>query len=241
MTIVATEPALEVVDLTAHYGGIQALRGISVKLLPGKVTAVIGANGAGKSTLINCISGLVRSRQGEIRVHGRRIDTLSAHAIARRRVLQVPEGRRVFAPLTVEDNLLVGSRAAKLNRRAEQDQLRYVYGVFPKLSQRRSQESASLSGGEQQMLAVGRALMGVPDILLLDEPSLGLAPVIVDQVYDALGTLRDEGLTMLLVEQNAARAVAFSDYCYILQRGSIVWRGASESVHDISGLLDLYL
>lgn len=241
MTTVATEPALEVVELTAHYGGIQALAGVSIKLMPGKVTAVIGANGAGKSTLINCVSGLLRSRQGEILVRGRRIDNLSAHAIARRQVLQVPEGRRVFETLTVEDNLLVGSRAAKLNRRAEQDQLRYVYGVFPKLSQRRNQASASLSGGEQQMLAVGRALMGVPDILLLDEPSLGLAPVIVDQVYEALGTLRDEGLTMLLVEQNAARAVAFSDYCYILQRGSIAWSGASNSVHETSELLDLYL
>jgi len=183
----------------------------------------------------------MRSRKGEIRIRDSRIDTLPAYAIARLRVLQVPEGRHVFAPLSVEDNLRVGSQAAKLKGRAEQRRLRYVYEVFPKLEERRSQISAKLSGGEQQMLAIGRALMGMPDILLLDEPSLGLAPVIVDQVYDALNHLREDGLTMLLVEQNAARAVAFSNYCYILQRGSIVWEGASEIVHDTSNLLDLYL
>lgn len=236
-----TAPVLAVSDLTAHYGGIQALRGVSLQMLPSQVTCVIGANGAGKSTLINCISGLVRSRRGEIRVRGQRIDGLPAYAIARQRILQVPEGRRVFAPLTVEDNLRVGARAAQLKRRAEQQRLRYVYEVFPKLDERRGQVSAKLSGGEQQMLAVGRALMGMPDILLLDEPSLGLAPVIVDQVYEALGHLRADGLTMLLVEQNAARAVAFSNYCYVLQRGALVWEGESGTVQDTNNLLDLYL
>lgn len=233
--------ALDLKGVSAHYGGIQALRDVSLKVEAGTVTCVIGANGAGKSTLINCISGLVRGSTGVIWSFGQRIDRFPPYKIARQSIIQVPEGRQVFGPLTVEDNLYLGSSAAAIKGRVERERIEYVYEIFPRLRERRHQISATLSGGEQQMLAIGRGLMGMPKILLLDEPSLGLAPVMVNQVYDALNRLREHGLTMLLVEQNALRAVEFSDECYVLRLGSMVWNGPSKSVGSVGELMKMYL
>jgi branched-chain amino acid transport system ATP-binding protein len=212
---------LTIDTLRTSYDGIEALRGTSLAVSAGEVVAIIGANGSGKTTLINTVSGVLRPGAGRVTFDGADVTGLASHHVARRGLLQVPEGRRILGPLTVRENLELG-RQARGRRRDGTDDLDRIFALFPRLRERLRQAAGSLSGGEQQMLAIGRALMGRPRLLMLDEPSLGLAPVIVAQVFDALAALNREGLTILLVEQNARRALDIADRAYVLERGQIV-------------------
>jgi len=232
---------LTISGLNAQYHGIKALRGIELAVRTGSITAVIGPNGAGKSTLLNVISGLVKPSAGEIRFGGLSITGRRPHAIARSGILQVPEGRRILAPLTVAENLQLGKLA--LGGRVADDSysIERVYELFPILAQKRAQAGGSLSGGQQQMLAIARALMGGPRLLMLDEPSLGLAPVIVTEVFGALKTLHRAGLTILLIEQNARRALEMSDYAYVFDRGEIVQDGPSAALKSDPRIVEHYL
>ena len=206
------------------------LHGLNAKVEEGQIVAIIGSNGAGKSTLLNCISGLVKW-QGEIIYDGQPLSSQS-HRVVAQRIIQVPEGRRVFAGINVEENLRVG--AYRLNSRREIDALlEEQYALFPRLKERRAQDAGTLSGGEQQMLVICRALMGKPRLLLLDEPSLGLAPIIVNQVFNTIQHIRESGVTILLVEQNANRSLSIADYAYVLENGQITLQGTgSEILHD---------
>src|SRR6056297_3605733 len=216
---------LELRDLKVAYSGIQALRGVSLDVAKGETVALIGPNGAGRSSLLNTISGIVRPEAGTVRLDGTDLTGVHPWDVTKTGVLQVPEGRKVFAEMTVLENLLIGETA--LHGRKKTFDLDAVYKLFPILAERRDQRAGSLSGGQQQMLAIARGLMGGPRLLLLDEPSLGLAPVIVTQVFKALAGLKDSGLTMLLVEQNARQALAVSDRAYVLEQGRVVHQGAS--------------
>ncbi len=211
---------LEISDLHVSYQGIAALRGVSIAVGAGEMVALIGANGAGKSTLLNSLSGIVPAARGSIRFKGRDMVGKRPAAISRRGLLQVPEGRQILADLSVAENLQLGRLA--LGGRAPTWSYEQVLDLFPILGKRQKQLAGSLSGGEQQMLAIGRALMGAPEILLLDEPSLGLAPLIVDQVFAVLTRLNQAGMTILLVEQNARRSLAVCSRAYIIERGRIV-------------------
>jgi branched-chain amino acid transport system ATP-binding protein len=211
------------------YGRIEAVRGITLDLPDGAIVALIGANGAGKSTLMNTLSGVLRPVGGTVKLAGQDITGLPSHKVARRGLIQVPEGRQVLGPMTVKENLELG-REALGSRARRSDDLERVFALFPRLRERVGQRAGSLSGGEQQMLAIGRALMGRPTVLMLDEPSLGLAPVVVTQVFEALRLLNADGLTMLLVEQNARRALDLADYAYVIERGRVFREGPSEQL-----------
>jgi branched-chain amino acid transport system ATP-binding protein len=222
---------LEVKDLAAAYSGIEALRGVSLHIEAGEMVALIGANGAGKSTLLNCLSGTVRPRRGSIRFEGGEIAGMKPHRVSRQGLLHVPEGRQILIELTVEENLQLGELAR--GSRGSSFGLGDVYKLFPILQERRTQRGGTLSGGQQQMLAIGRALMGGPKLLLLDEPSLGLSPLITDQVFDALRSLNAAGLTILLVEQNAHRALQATQRAYLLEHGEMAFQGNSaDLIHD---------
>jgi branched-chain amino acid transport system ATP-binding protein len=230
---------LEVADLHAAYSGIRALRGVSLAVSEGKMVALIGPNGAGKSTLLNCLSGIVKPAGGSIRFEGASIGGISPWLISRRGLLQVPEGRQVLAELTVQENLLLGATA--LAGRRSTYSLDRVFALFPILAERRTQLAGSLSGGQQQMLVIGRALMGAPRLLLLDEPSLGLGPIIVRQVFDALKALNKEGLTILLVEQNARQALDSTDHAYVIEQGRVVHEGPSAALARDPSVVAHYL
>lgn len=234
---------LEVSDIHVRYGGIAALSGVSLSVGPGEIVALLGANGAGKSTCLRTISGLVRAQSGEIRVAGQPIRELSPEMIAARGVAHVPEHRRIFGPLTVADNLVLGAYClGRRGRRAHlRERLDFVYDLFPKLAERRGQVGSTLSGGEQQMLAIGRALMSAPQILLLDEPSIGLAPLIVDSIFATLERLRNSGLRVLLVEQFAHSALEIADRAYVLRAGRVALEGASAELRCDSRMVDSYL
>ncbi|MCA0202866.1 ABC transporter ATP-binding protein [Pararhodobacter sp.] len=230
---------LEIRDLQVHYNGITALRGVSLDVKQGEVVALIGPNGAGKSTLVNAVSGIVNPSAGSIAFEGKPLHTSRAWNISGLGVLQVPEGRQVFPQLTVTENLQLGTTALR-GRKAEIP-LAEVYTLFPILRERSEQLAGSLSGGQQQMLAIGRALMGSPRLLLLDEPSLGLAPVIIAQVFAALRTLKERGMTILLIEQNATLALDLSDRAYILEQGRVVMSGASKALAADADVVSHYL
>ncbi|MGA1597541.1 MAG: ABC transporter ATP-binding protein [bacterium] len=230
---------LKVERLSAAYSGIQALREVSLEVQPGEMVALIGANGAGKTTLLNCISGLVRPRSGSIGFEGRDLTRVKPWNVSASGILQVPEGRQIISELTVLENLQLGETA--LNRRQPTHQLEQVLDLFPILRERSSQRAGSLSGGEQQMLAIGRALMGGPRLMLLDEPSLGLAPLIVQQVFATLKTLNQLGLTILLVEQNAKMALEITNRAYVLEQGAIVLEGESTSLSQDERVQSHYL
>ncbi len=230
---------LEVRDLRVNYSGIQAVRGVSMEIRGGETVALIGSNGAGKSSLINALSGIVPAAQGTVSFDGRPIHGQSPWKIAAQGLIQVPEGRQVFGALSVEENLLLG-RTALAGRAAPYD-LSDIYALFPILKERAAQLAGSLSGGQQQMLAIGRGLMSGPRLLLLDEPSLGLAPVIVAQVFRALEGLRGSGLTTLLVEQNAKLALSVSDRAYMLEQGRVVHRGDSREMARDPDIIALYM
>jgi len=212
---------LELNDVHTYYGAIHALRGLSLSVEDGEIVTLIGSNGAGKSTTLRTISGLLRPRQGTVSLADRRLDGLRPHQIVQLGVCQSPEGRRVFARMTVHENLEMGafSRSDKVKIGSDFER---VYGLFPRLRERSSQRAGTLSGGEQQMLAIGRALMADPKVLLLDEPSMGLAPILVEQIFDIIRTINGQGTTVLLVEQNALLALVIANRGYILQTGEIV-------------------
>jgi branched-chain amino acid transport system ATP-binding protein len=232
---------LEISKLTAAYGGIKAIRNLDLRVDEGTMVALIGVNGAGKTTLLNAISGFVSASSGEIKFNGTSLTGMQPHEIARLGVLHVPEGRRILGPLTVEENLELGTLAAGDRGASLGNGMDRVYAMFPDLAERRNQTGGSLSGGQQQMLAIGRALMGEPRILLLDEPSLGLAPIIINQVFEVLTKLNREGLTILLVEQNAKRALECTRYAYVLEQGTIAYQGESEELGRDPRIVELYM
>ena len=215
------EPLLEVDKLDAFYGDFQALFSVSLKVAAGEVVAVIGANGAGKSTLLKCIAGAIRSRRDAIRFAGQPIGGLPAHAVVARGIALVPEGRRLFPSLTVEENLIIGGQL----RRAGPWTLARIYQLFPVLAERRNLPSTSLSGGQQQMVAIGRALMSNPRLLLCDEISLGLAPIVVREVYARLPTIVAEGCSLIIVEQDIVQALKAANHVYCLQEGRVALSG----------------
>ncbi len=217
---------LEVQGLDVAYGEKPALRGVGMTVGDGESVSVLGANGAGKSTLLRTISGLLRPRQGSVRLGDRRLDELAPYEIAALGVAHVPEGRRVLPDMTVEENLELGAVLPEPKRRRAET-LAWVYEVFPRLKERRRQRAGTLSGGEQQMLAVGRGLMLRPRLLMLDEPSLGLAPVIVDVTFEKIAEVRRQGIAILLVEQNVQRALGLTDRGYVLEQGKVVLQGTS--------------
>ncbi len=226
---------LEIEALDVRYGHIQALKGVSLNVAQGEIVTLLGANGAGKTTLMRTISGLLRAHGGDVRLHGKSIARTGADAIVRAGVSQAPEGRRVFPTLSVAENLMLGGYTrAGSEARDTQEQ---VYALFPRLKERAAQLAGTLSGGEQQMLAIGRALMARPQLLLLDEPSLGLAPIIVRDIFRTLRRIREQGVTVLLVEQNARMALKLADRGYVLETGRVVLQGpaaellASPEVH----------
>ncbi len=223
---------LELKNLTVFYGPVGALHDLNITVEKGELVSILGANGAGKSTTLMAISGLVRPKQGEIHFDGKRIDTLQSHEVVRLGITQSPEGRRVFGPLTVRENLLLG--AFTKNDSVHTDQrLAWVYDMFPRLEERQSQMSGTLSGGEQQMLAIGRALMAEPRLLLLDEPSLGLAPLVVKSIFNTIKEINRSGVTVILVEQNAKAALKLADRAYVLDVGHLAMQGpAAELLND---------
>ena len=210
---------LEIKDLHVSYGGIQALRGVSLNVPDGKIVTLIGANGAGKSTLMRTISGLVKAQSGSILWNGQELLGKPIDQIVSSGIAMSPEGRRVFADLTVLENLKIGAYLRKDKAETEKD-LEWVYSLFPRLKERSWQSAGTLSGGEQQMLAVGRALMSKPKLLMLDEPSLGLAPIVVREIFDIIRTVNQQGITVLLNEQNANMALKVADYAYVLETGT---------------------
>jgi branched-chain amino acid transport system ATP-binding protein len=230
---------LTVHDLHSSYGAIAALQGISFEVPSGSVVALVGANGAGKSTTLNTISGLLIPRGGTVRFEDRDITGWRADRVASLGLVQVPEGRQILAPLTVEENLLVGAYTRRDG--AIRDDLAATYRRFPRLVERRNQVAGSLSGGEQQMLAIGRALMARPRLLMLDEPSLGLAPLLVKDVFRIIAELKQQGATILLVEQNARKALEVADYAYVLESGRVVQHGPAADLRNEPTIVEAYL
>ena len=231
---------LRLENLHVHYGGVHALKGISINVPEGSAVTLIGANGAGKSSALRSICGLVDPSEGSIIYDGKDITHIPAHDRVRLGIAMVPEGRRVFTNLTVHENLLMGAYSRDDKKNLSEDFER-IYALFPKMKERRSQKALTLSGGEQQMLAVSRALMSGPRLLLMDEPSLGLAPNLVVDLFNTIGKIHEEGLTVLLVEQNAIAALKLADYGYVLEIGSIVMQGSSEELKSNEGVKKAYI
>ena len=220
-------------DVEVFYGSVQAISQVSFSIAKGEILTLIGANGAGKSTVLRAISGLVKTTKGDIRYQGESLKGLRSHEIVRKRICQVPEGRGIFLNLAVEENLDLGAWTHTA-KHTYKDDLSYVFDLFPRLKERRKQNAGTLSGGEQQMLAMGRALMGHPDLLLLDEPSLGLAPQIIDRIFEIIQQINKEGKTVLLVEQNALQALEIAHNGIVLETGRIAAQGTAQELlgHD---------
>ena len=230
---------LDVKDINVYYGAIHAVRNVSLEVNAGEIVSIIGANGAGKSTILKTLVGLLRSKTGEISFEGQNISHMSPAAIVRQGIALVPEGRRVFPRLSVEDNLLLGAYARK-DGEVSQD-IQRIYEMFPRLAERRKQNAGTLSGGEQQMLATGRGMMSRPKLLLLDEPSMGLAPVLVHQIFETILDINEQGTTILLVEQNAHMALSIADRGYVLETGEVVLAGQAEELIDNDEVRCAYL
>ena len=231
---------LKVTDLIVSYGGIEALKGISFEVAQGQIVTLIGANGAGKSTTLRTISGLVRPKEGRVSFEGRDITDFGTQKIVETGIAMVPEGRRVFANLSVLENLRIGAYLRKDREVIEQD-IQYVYDLFPRLRERSWQLAGTLSGGEQQMLAVGRAMMTRPKLIMMDEPSLGLAPLVVKDIFRIIQTLKETGMTVLLIEQNANAALHACDFAYVLETGRITMQGTGEELLASSAIQEAYL
>jgi branched-chain amino acid transport system ATP-binding protein len=234
---------LEIHGISAHYGGVRALDDVSFKLDDKEILALIGGNGAGKTTLLNLISRIIKPSKGNIIFKGKSILSLSPEKIVGRGIIQVPEGRHVFGPLTVRENLELGAyrRRGRQNKKKILDDFEYILALFPVLEKRLKQRAETLSGGEQQMLAIGRALMGRPSLLLLDEPCLGLAPLVVQEIISIIEKLRNEGTTILLVEQNARAALKISDRAYVLETGKVRVQGKSSELMENEAVKKAYL
>lgn len=231
---------LKVNDIDVYYGHIHALKGVSLNVEEGEIVTLIGANGAGKTTLLNTLSGLLRPKNGTIEYMGKSIVGLPAQQIVRNGIIHVPEGRRVFAEMTVEENLLLGAFLRKDSQQVKKD-LEKVYEIFPRLEERKKQQSGTLSGGEQQMLAIGRALMSKPKLLLLDEPSMGLAPILVQTIFEIIQEINNDGTTVLLVEQNAHMALSIADRGYVIETGKVVISGTSKELQESELVREAYL
>ena len=230
---------LEVKDIQVYYGAIHAIKGVSFEVNEGEIVTLIGANGAGKTTTLDTIAGLLRSRGGDIVFQGESIAHKAPHLIVKDGLALVPEGRRVFAQMTVEENLEMGA-FTRVNSTVEPG-LEKVYELFPRLKERRRQVAGTLSGGEQQMLAMGRALMSAPKLMMLDEPSMGLAPILVEQVFDIIQSLHKAGTTILLVEQNAQMALSIADRAYVLENGKVSLSGTGEELAKSEQVQKAYL
>ncbi len=231
---------LEVKDLTVYYGVIQALKGISFEVNKGEIVTLIGANGAGKTTTMQSIMGLIPASAGTVTYNGTDITKMPCHKIVHLGMTQVPEGRRVFQELTVYENLLMGAYTEKNKAKIKED-VEEIYEWFPRLGERKSQIAGTLSGGEQQMLAMGRAMMSHPELLMLDEPSMGLSPLLVDQVFDIIKNFQKNGTTILLVEQNAGKSLAISDRAYVLENGRIALSGTGTELAQSEEVKKAYL
>ncbi|MEP6598791.1 MAG: ABC transporter ATP-binding protein [Actinomycetota bacterium] len=233
-------PLLALRDLNVSYGNIAAVKGLDVDVYQGEIVTLIGSNGAGKSTTLRTISGLLRPRSGEVLFEGKRIHGVPGHDVVKLGICQSPEGRRIFQRMTVGENLELGAFLRRDPAGIAEDRAR-VLGLFPILRERLSQKAGTLSGGEQQMLAVARALLGKPKLLLLDEPSMGLAPVLVDLIFETITTIRDQGVTVLLVEQNALAALEVADYAYVLESGRLSVQGPAEQLLNDDAVARAYL
>jgi len=231
---------LEIKKIYHYYGKARALEEINLKIEKNALDAVIGPNGAGKSTLLRVISGLEEPDRGKIEFLGERIDEMKAHKIAKRGISHCPERRRLFYEMTVEDNLRMGAYLLK-NKEQYKELRDFIFDIFPRLKERRKQQAGTLSGGEQQMLAIGRSLMSKPKLLLLDEPSLGLAPKVKKKIFDAIEAIKKEGTTTLLVEQDAVLAMEVSDYIHVLEDGKIEMRGTKEELQKEPRIKEVYL
>lgn len=230
---------LQVEDINVFYGSIHAIKGVSFSVNKGEIVTLIGANGAGKSTVLNTISGLLRSKTGSIHFNGENISTVEPHKILQRGLAQVPEGRRIFLQMSVQENLEMGAYTQPTAGIAAD--IERVYSQFPRLKERRKQVSGTLSGGEQQMLAMGRALMSHPTLLMLDEPSMGLAPLLVEQIFEIITQLHKDGTTVLLVEQNAQMALSIADRAYVLETGRIGLSGTGAELIQSDSVRRAYL
>ncbi len=232
---------LEVENLNTYYGHVHALKGISLTVDEGEIVTLIGANGAGKSTTLRTISGLLRPREGRVVFQGEELSRVPAHEIVYRGISQAPEGRAVFATLTTNENLNMGAYSLGGDKEAIEENRRRVFGLFPRLEERKNQIAGTLSGGEQQMLAIGRALMARPRLLMLDEPSLGLAPMLVKAIFQTIREINEQGVTILLVEQNARAALKLADKGYVLETGNIVLEGTAEELMGDERVRKAYL
>ena len=231
---------LEIDEIHVFYDNIEALKGVSIKVERGQIVTLVGANGAGKTTMLRTISGLIHLRSGEIRFDGESLGGIPPHQIAAMGVLHVPEGRRIFARLTLDENLAMGA-FARQDRKAIAEDKERMLTLFPRLRERLKQVAGTLSGGEQQMLATARALMGRPRLLLMDEPSMGLSPLMVESVFETIRTINEQGVTILLVEQNALMALEIADYAYVMESGRIVLTGRGKGLLDDERVQRAYL
>jgi branched-chain amino acid transport system ATP-binding protein len=232
---------LTVKSVHTYYGNIHALKGVSLHVRAGEIVTLIGANGAGKSTLVNTICGMVRPRKGSVEIDGAPITALPAEEIVRRGIALVPEGRQIFSTLSVEDNLVMGGFLHRRNQRQVSEDMERMYQRFPILGQRKHQLAGTLSGGEQQMLAISRALMSRPSLLVLDEPSMGLAPLVIAEIFNIIRELRGEGRTILLIEQNARAALQIADRGYVLETGKVVLQGDGSTLLEHREVQRAYL
>ena len=232
---------LEVNDLDVFYGNIHSIKNASLKVEKGEIVTLIGANGAGKTTILQTISGIISSKKGSISYNDRIITKERAHKINWMGIAQVPEGRRIFTNLSVEDNLELGAYAIKESIQSKKTKIDRVYEIFPRMEERRKQRAGTLSGGEQQMLAIGRAMMSNPNLLLLDEPSMGLSPLFVQEIFNTIQLLNDEGTTILLVEQNAEMALSIANRAYVIETGKITLEGPAEDLKDNEEVKKAYL
>ena len=235
------EAMLQVNNLSSHYGAIQAIGDISLHVNEGELVAIVGANGAGKTTLLRTLSGVQPASSGEILFEGKNLVKYSPNQIVAQGICQVPEGRQVFAPLSVEDNLRLGGYAHRKDRDWVDGELERIYTLFPILKEKRKQSAGTLSGGQQQMLAIGRAMLGRPKLLLLDEPSMGLAPLLVEEIFRVVNELNETGVTVLLVEQNARAALQIADRGYVLETGSVVLTAPAEELLENEAVRKAYL
>lgn len=233
------EPMLKVSDLNVYYGAIHAVKGVSFEVLPGEIVTLIGANGAGKTTILNTVAGLLHPASGTVEFEDKSLVNVSAHRIVNQGLALVPEGRRVFLQMTVEENLEMGAYTRPKEEAGYS--LEKVFYQFPRLKERRSQVAGTLSGGEQQMLAMGRGIMSAPDLIMLDEPSLGLAPLLVNTIFDTIQEIKSMGKTILLVEQNALKALSVADKAYVLEQGCITMSGPGKELLKDPSIAEAYL
>ena len=237
----SSEPLLQVRGLRGRYGPVEVLHGVDLQVDPGELVAIVGANGAGKTTLLHILSGIHRASAGQILLEGQDIGHLPPHCIVQAGICQVPEGRQVFAPLSVENNLRLGGYSQRHNPAWVEQQLQFIYTLFPILEERRTQSAGTLSGGQQQMLAIGRALLARPRLLLLDEPSMGLAPLLVEEILRVVRELNQQGVTILLVEQNARAALGVAHRGYVLETGRVAMAAPAATLLQDEGIKRAYL